>query len=257
MGYFLLCALTLTGAYLVNLTYLSVFYHRGFTHRAVKLRPWLRSFVVLSGTWVTGLDAKSWSCMHRMHHIHSDTSKDPHSPLNQGVFGVLKGQYLSYKRTMAALIRHRQKYLALVGDLDFPVNWLNRKGLWSVPYLLHGAIALFIAGYFHAWLLGTCYFVGLMGHPIQGWMVNSLGHRFGYRNYDTADNSRNNLLVAWLAVGEGYQNNHHYRPQLARFGVKWWEFDSGYGICRALSILGLIEISDPLRHEGERSPRRL
>jgi stearoyl-CoA desaturase (delta-9 desaturase) len=240
--YLIFCMLTLLAAYLINMTYLSVFYHRGFTHQAIILRPWLKKFVVRSGAWMTGLDPKSWTCMHRMHHLYSDLPSDPHSPVNVGVVGVLKSQYHSYNRTMAALIQNRKKYTSLVQDLDFPVNWLNRKGLWSVPYLIHGGLAVSVGWYFDAWLLGTCYFVGLMSHPLQGWLVNSLGHRFGYRNFNTADNSRNNILVSWFALGEGYQNNHHQAPQSAKFGIKWWEIDFGYQICRILGLFRLVEI---------------
>src|SRR5262245_34895199 len=40
------------------------------------------------------------------------------------------------------------------------------------------------------------------------WFVNSVGHCFGYRNYDTRDNSRNSFWVALLTFGEGWHNNH-------------------------------------------------
>lgn len=84
-----------------------------------------------------------------------------------------------------------------------------------------------------------------MSHPIQGWMVNALGHSFGYRNYPTPDRSKNNLLVAWLVMGEGYQNNHHHQPSSAKFSVKWWEFDLGYYFCILAERFGVLERSVP------------
>lgn len=225
------------------MTYVTVFYHRGLTHGAVKLRPWMRKFVIRSGSWVTGLDPKTWCCMHRMHHLHSDTKYDPHSPLTYGVFGLFLAQLHSYTRTMSRLIMEDRRYMAMVPDLDFPVHWLNRRKLELVPYLVHAALAIAVSWYFDAWLLGFSYFVGIMSHPIQGWMVNSLAHKYGYRNFSTNDNSKNNTLVAWLAMGEGFQNNHHHRPTSANFSVKWWELDLGFTLCRITRALRMIDMS--------------
>src|SRR5690606_32211175 len=78
--YALACLGMLTATYLLTITYTSVFYHRGFTHGAITLRPWFRKFIVWSGPLLTGMDVKAWSTMHRLHHKYSDTKRDPHSP---------------------------------------------------------------------------------------------------------------------------------------------------------------------------------
>ena len=45
------------------------------------------------------------------------------------------------------------------------------------------------------------------------WLVNSASHMWGYRNYETKDDSRNLWWVGLLAFGEGWHNNHHaFRP---------------------------------------------
>jgi stearoyl-CoA desaturase (delta-9 desaturase) len=230
--------------YCFSLFYITVFYHRSFTHNAVQLKPWLRKFVILSGNWVTGMDLKAWSCMHRMQHLHSDTPDDPHSPVHKGVFGLLYAQVQSYEITLRGLVKNKERFTSHVRDLDFPVNYFNRKRLWFVPYLAHALIALVIGLSFNAWLLGFAYWAGIMSHPIQGWMVNALAHKFGYRNYDISDNSRNNSVVAWLVMGEGFQNNHHQSPQSAKFSVKWWEFDSGYALVRIGQALGIMKINE-------------
>lgn len=241
-SYLLLCGFVFFAAYFLNIYYITVFYHRGLTHGAIKLKPWTQKFVVLTGNWITGLDPKGWSCMHRMHHQYSDTPLDPHSPIHEGVYMLLYAQLRSYKRILRCLLKKMEPESSVVEDLDFPVNWLNRNKLWYLPYVVHLAIALGIGFGFHAWLLAGCYWFGIMSHPIQGWMVNAWGHYSGYRNFNTPDNSKNNILVALLVMGEGYQNNHHYRPQAAKFGVRWWELDLGYGLCQLGKILGLLEI---------------
>ena len=241
MDYLLICLFIFLTAYAINITYVSIFYHRGFTHSAIQLSPWLQTFVLKSGFWITGIDPKAWSCMHRLHHQHSDTAKDPHSPVVYGLFGVAKAQLDGYTRCLKGLIIGHSKYETVVRDLDFPISKPNQNQLWYLAYVVHAVIALIIvvSGF---WLAALAYFLGIMSHPIQGWAVNALAHRFGYRNFDLPDNSKNNLLVAWTVLGEGYQNNHHKFPQNYSFAHRWWEFDPGAFICRLGDSLGLWKI---------------
>ena len=39
------------------------------------------------------------------------------------------------------------------------------------------------------------------------WSVNSLTHLWGYRTYETDENSRNNWFVGLISNGEGWHNN--------------------------------------------------
>src|SRR5581483_4658789 len=64
--------LVFAASYVLNIVYMTVFYHRGFTHGAFTMGPRLRRLVAATGSWVTGLDPKAWACMHRLHHLHSD-----------------------------------------------------------------------------------------------------------------------------------------------------------------------------------------
>ncbi|HEU0093550.1 MAG TPA: fatty acid desaturase [Vicinamibacteria bacterium] len=228
-------------AYSLHLGYITVFYHRALAHRAVRLHPATLRFVLATGNWVTGLDPKAWSCMHRMHHAFSDGPDDPHSPAQAGVLGVLVAQLRAYERTLYGLLGRHPDYLRHVPDLDFPVHWLNRHGLWWLPYALHTAAAVFL-GYAAGWGFGLAYFAGLMSHPIEGWVINALGHAVGPRNFETPDDSRNPWLAALLIGGEGLQNNHHRFPGSARFSYRWWEPDAGFMLCRALEKAGALTI---------------
>ncbi|MEQ9495595.1 MAG: acyl-CoA desaturase [Deltaproteobacteria bacterium] len=238
----LLCLAVFAAAYLLNVITITVFYHRGLAHGAVELRPWLRRLVVRGGIWITGLDPKGWVCMHRRHHAFSDTSDDPHSPVTFGLFGVLLGQLESYERTLVGLAKGNPDYTAHVPDLDFPTHWLNRRRIWFLPYVVHALVALGLALAFGTWMLGLAYFAGMMSHPLQGWIVNALGHAVGGRNFDTPDNSRNNTLAAWLIFGEGFQNNHHAFPRSARFSYRRSEVDLGFVAVRALAAVGALDI---------------
>jgi stearoyl-CoA desaturase (delta-9 desaturase) len=70
--------------------------------------------------------------------------------------------------------------------------------------------------------------------------INSLAHTLGWRRYATRDESRNNLALALLTLGEGWHNNHHRFPAGARQGFRWWEIDITYYALCALASLGLI-----------------
>jgi len=239
--YIFVCLLVFGLAYLLNVLMITVGYHRGLAHGSVKLHPGLRRFVVSTGNWITGLDPKGWAVMHRMHHAYSDTPDDPHSPKNVGIVGIGMAQLRSYERVLRGLKREDPKYLAHAQGLDFDISWANRTRRWYLPYVLHAAIGLALAAA-GLWLLGLAYFLGMMSHPVQGGMVNSFGHAVGGRNFDTDDDSRNNLIVAWLVFGEGLQNNHHRFPRSAKFSFRRWEPDLGFQACLWLESLGLLTI---------------
>jgi stearoyl-CoA desaturase (delta-9 desaturase) len=75
----------------------------------------------------------------------------------------------------------------------------------------------------------------------QTWAVNSIAHVWGYRNYNTDEDSRNNLFVGVVANGEGWHNNHHADPRSARHGHRWWEIDATFLAVRCLMLLGLAK----------------
>jgi stearoyl-CoA desaturase (delta-9 desaturase) len=69
--------------------------------------------------------------------------------------------------------------------------------------------------------------------------VNSICHVFGSRSFDTRDDSRNNWLIAVLALGEGWHNNHHAFPSMAYHGIGPRQLDISGLVLRALVALGL------------------
>ena len=76
--------------------------------------------------------------------------------------------------------------------------------------------------------------------------INSLAHLMGRRRYETADESKNSLLLALLTLGEGWHNNHHHYPGSARQGFRWWEVDITYYGLRVLAAVGLIRNLRPV-----------
>ena len=71
------------------------------------------------------------------------------------------------------------------------------------------------------------------------WFVNSATHIWGYRNYETSDDSRNLWWVGLLSFGEGWHNNHHAFQRGAKHGHRWWEVDFTYWTICVMEKLGL------------------
>ena len=227
--------------YVLRMFAITAFYHRYFSHRAFKAsRPMQFVFAVLGASAVQR-GPLWWAAHHREHHRHSDTPRDTHSPREAGFWWSHVGWFLCSRNFRTRVER--------VPDLArFPeLRFLDR---FDVLVPLSGAAAAFALGAaLQAWAPG----LGTSGAQLLVWSVlstvvlfhatftiNSLAHRWGSRRYDTPDDSRNNLLLALLTLGEGWHNNHHHHPSAARQGFRWWELDlSWYGLL-ALERLGLV-----------------
>ena len=242
MNQWLIASLIFLVAYTINLFFISIVYHRSLAHGGIVLHPLLRKFALTAGVWIVGIDPVAWSCMHRLHHKYSDTARDPHSPTQHNAPGLLLAQLRSYEKIIRRLMINDPKYVEVIADLETPVHFLYRKGLWFLPYTIHAAIALTLGFLTMSPVIALGYFLGMMSHPVQGWMVNYFGHHSGYRNFDLDDKSTNCTLVGWFVFGEGYQNNHHRFPDSAKFSVKWFEVDPGYGLAQVLKVVGLVRI---------------
>jgi stearoyl-CoA desaturase (delta-9 desaturase) len=75
------------------------------------------------------------------------------------------------------------------------------------------------------------------------WSTASCTHRWGYRNYETADESRNNAVLSLLVMGEGWANNHHAFPRSPRFTARWWELDASWLVIKALAWAGIVKVN--------------
>jgi stearoyl-CoA desaturase (delta-9 desaturase) len=73
-------------------------------------------------------------------------------------------------------------------------------------------------------------------------VINGIGHYWGYRNFQTADDSTNIVPWALWIGGEELHNNHHAYPTSAKFSLRWYELDLGWLYIRALSALGLAKV---------------
>src|SRR5690606_23276172 len=78
--------------------------------------------------------------------------------------------------------------------------------------------------------------------PIHGAIVNWCGHRYGYRNFKNADDSKNTLIIDFVTLGELFQNNHHKYGASPKFAVRWFEVDPAWLVMMVLNALGIIKL---------------
>ncbi len=242
--------LAVVGHFVFGMLGITVGYHRLLTHQGFTCPKWLEHTLATLGVCCLQDSPARWVAVHRMHHQHSDEQPDPHSPLVGMVWGHF-GWVLSRNREHDH-VGHFERYVRDLLRDPFYFR-LERKGFWLMIYLAHAAM-FFVAGLAYAWITTGSFLSGLqfgLSLLVWGvfvrtvfvlhgtWSVNSAAHLWGYRNYDTSDNSRNNFLVALLTHGEGWHNNHHADQRSIRHGHRWWEFDMSYRIIRLLEMLGL------------------
>jgi stearoyl-CoA desaturase (delta-9 desaturase) len=230
---------------------INIGYHRLLAHRSFRTYRWCeRMFTVIALCCVQDTPAR-WVATHRIHHCHADDPADPHSPLDD--FGWAHVGWLFRRDPSVHDIGVLEKHARDV--LRDPFNlWLEKH--LSVPawiYLCHAAI-FFLVGLFlgrivwSSWAAAGQWGLSLVVWGVIlrtvtvwhiTWSVNSFTHVFGYRTYTTGENSRNNWVVALLAAGEGWHNNHHWDPASATVQHHWWEVDTTYWTILCFQRLGL------------------
>lgn len=242
--------LLVVGTYVYGGVGINLAYHRLLTHRSFRCPLWLeRCFVVVAVCCLEDAPG-SWVATHRMHHNDSDEQPDPHTPL-AGFFWSHIGWLLMENQRLRSLSAYDRYARDVLRD---PFYLRLQRGLLTIwIYLAHAALyflAGLLAGWIstHDWLASVQFGLSLVVWGVVlrtvcvwhiTWSVNSLSHLFGYRNYQTDENSRNNWLVAFLSSGEGWHNNHHGDPASASNQHRWWEIDLIYAFIRALEKLGL------------------
>lgn len=214
-------------------------YHRLLTHTGMKTYNWVRYLFASIGMLAGEGTPLDWVADHRKHHACSDQEGDPHSPHDGGWWSHVF--WLAYHTHNGDRTAYLQRW---VPDL-YKEAGMRRMDWMFLPAHIAVGLALFAVGYFTRdaefgiSLLVWGMFVRLVTVLHATWMVNSASHIWGYKNYETTDDSRNNWLVAIVAYGEGWHNNHHAYPRMAKHGHKWWEFDITWQAIRLLRATGL------------------
>lgn len=214
-------------------------YHRLLTHGSfLTFAPVRFLFAFIGGISGEG-SALVWVSNHRKHHAFSDQPGDPHTPRDGGLWAHMLWLFPKHPpEEVEAHVRRWAPDLARDRGIRF---------LHSTFLLWHVLIGAALLGCGWAWYgpaVGVSWLVwGVAVRMVYvfhvTWFVNSATHIWGYRNYETNDDSTNLWWVGLLAFGEGWHNNHHAYQRMAKHGHKWWEIDTTYWAILALERLGL------------------
>jgi fatty-acid desaturase len=198
--------------------------------------------------------------VHRLHHQHSDHESDPHTPMVNWFWGHVG--WLFVENRQLSRIDTYEKYVRDMLTDPFYVK-LERNSLYLWVWVVHAALIYAVGAGMGYWLTGTG--LGAVQGGLQWllwgailrtvyswnvtWGVNSFGHMFGYRTYDTRETSQNNWFFALATSGDGWHNNHHADPRSAAHGFhRWWELDLTYLTIRLWEKVGLAwDVIPPTR----------
>lgn len=173
-------------------------FHRYFSHKSFETSHWKDKTLLILGSLNMVGSSISWCGTHRTHHVNTDKPGDPHSPYHQNWFNVwilnwksfiIKPRYVSdFIKDPWHLFIHKYYFelCLLILMLGLYLNYTITIFLLCLPSVIQ----------FH---------VGSL-------LIDIVCHKFGYRNFDTKDHSRNNFWVNIFTGGSGLHNNHHASP---------------------------------------------
>lgn len=229
--------------------FLSLFFHSFFLHRFATHQMYTTSKrwekVFYFATWLlqgsSFLVPRAYGVLHRMHHEHSDTEQDPHSPhFFKDVWHMMKSTHCMFRglvtRRLTPDPMFTKDYLPEWDRLDKFGNHFVTRIVFALLYI--SFYVHFAPNYWLFLLLPIHFFMG----AVQGAIVNWCGHKYGYSNFDNGDQSKNSSPWGILLMGELFQNNHHFASKDANFAKKWFEFDLTFLIMRLMHKMKIIQI---------------
>lgn len=203
-------------------------FHRYFTHRSFEVKPWIRKYLMLNGTLIGHGSILLWVATHRIHHARADTEDDPHSPLHYGMLDtwlrIWTKENVPNMMAMKDILRDKELVFTHRNYFKIFYSWILFLIVVSIIFgNIYPILFLFAfpnAGFFQ-----------------EAGMINSIGHRWGTRPYETKDQSKDNLLVNFLTFGNGLHNTHHAKPQIYTCDIrgKWYEVDPMKYIIRLIA----------------------
>ncbi len=220
----------------ITIMAITLYLHRGICHSAIDIRAPLAHFFRFWLWFTTSMKTADWVAIHRKHHAKVETIDDPHSPIVHGINTVLfRGAdlYAEEKANEETIKKYSH---------NCPNDWIEHK-IYSGKSNL-GILFLFILNILMFGVVGIIIWaIQMMWTPIfAAGGINGVGHYYGYRNFDTADESTNMMPIAFFIGGEELHNNHHAYPTAAKFSYKPWEFDIGWLYIKIFSIIGLVKV---------------
>lgn len=232
--------------YLLSMVGVELGYHRYFTHKAFKARPWFETTLAILGSMSLQGPLIWWCAIHRIHHGNTDQAGDPHSPNSFGGSRLTRFFHAHSGWLFNEACVSPPQWNGVAKDL------YRNKRVFTIhmQYWAWGILGLIIPGIaqgliFQSWLhfctgilWGGFLRVFLCHHFF--WSLNSICHLWGGQHFSTNDQSRNNAFVALVTLGQGWHNNHHAFPFSSRVGLLPFQLDIGWYILLALRRVGVV-----------------
>ena len=247
--------------YIISGMGITVGFHRLFTHASFKAHPVVRLMLGIAGSIALNGGLFEWCDRHRKHHLHSDSPEDDHSPYRygKGFVNSLRGLWFSHTGWIFT-VRPPDERDAIKQLRDDPITtFVDRNFVW---WIVLSALLPTLFGWITSGFLWEGAVLGLLWgflvrvclvHHIT-WSINSICHLWGARLFATSDQSRNNLLCALTAFGEGWHNNHHRFQWSAKQGLLPWQFDPSWWFICALEKVGLVsDLKVPSKEQIDRA----
>lgn len=201
---------------------ISLMMHRYWTHRSFKFKSKVVERIFTAIAVLAGRGSPiGWVYVHRLHHAFSDTPKDPHNSVTVG-WRIFIPHIVKYGETIDKKLI---KDLFNREHININKYYMGFIIAWSVLLI---AISPELFFFFYAIPVALT-FIGLD-------LFVLLTHKYGYRNFNTRDDSRNHWFISLILWGEGWHNNHHHNPGSYTTKIKWWEFDPLAYVIRAIKI---------------------
>lgn len=224
----------------ITITSMSLSFHRYHTHKGVVLNPILDALMQLNLWLVGGMSKLDWVSVHVYHHAHSDKEKDPHSPVQKGIWHILLLGVFDYTKAKGSIPVQKIRKTLKRTKLEQFIADHTLSGVVTLT-----AFNLIVFGPKWGTIISLINFSVSPIFAVGG--VNGLAHWWGYKNHNYPDNSRNLgfiLPLNFLICGELDHNNHHAHPKSCSFRHKWYEFDWGYFYIQVLQKLALAKVEN-------------
>ena len=197
--------------------------HRYFAHGQFETYQPVRWVLALLATLGAIGPISYWPIQHKVHHAFADQDHDPHAPAGRSAWWVFYAWTFPQGANEQEYLQHRWAKRIAVRQMRDPLFKFFHAHHYKIIYAFCILLLLINPVWVLIYCLAYCVDFARLG------AVNWFCHRGGYRNFNTADNSTNNLLLGWLGMGFGWHNNHHANPGRLILTKRWWEIDvEGY-----------------------------
>ncbi|CAM4591126.1 acyl-CoA desaturase isoform X1 [Caretta caretta] len=213
--------------------------HRIWSHRSYKASLPLRIFLAIANSMAFQNDIYEWARDHRVHHKFSETDADPHN--------ATRGFFFSHVGWL--LVRKHPDVIEKGRKLDLSDLKADKVVMFQRRfYKLSVVVMCFLFPTLVPWcfwgesLRNSFFLPAILRYVLvlnATWLVNSAAHMFGNRPYDRNINPRENRLVTFGALGEGFHNYHHTFPydySTSEFG---WHYNFTTAFIDLMCLLGL------------------